>query len=79
MNGTNSLDETDSKPIQFCPVCYRKLASCLKFDPIMRYKALNEVCASFSGRFKVFEEWFGLRHQAIASILGDMKPPVNRN
>lgn len=45
MNGTISVDETDSKPIQFCPVCYRKIASCLKFDPIKRYKALTKVCS----------------------------------
>ena len=34
MLGTNHLEQTDRNPIVFCPVCYRKLWKCLKFDHV---------------------------------------------
>ena len=40
MNGSNSLTETDRKPVELCPDCLRKLAYTLKFDPVERYRAL---------------------------------------
>jgi archaemetzincin len=40
MNGSNHLENTDSRPVYFCPVCYRKLWFCLKFDHLERYKKL---------------------------------------
>ena len=44
MNGSNSAEESKDRPIQFCAVCYRKLASCINFDPLQRYQALIDVC-----------------------------------
>ena len=41
MNGSNSLAETDSAPIHFCPVCHRKLQWNIGFDPLKRYAALQ--------------------------------------
>ena len=34
MNGSNSLSETDTAPIHFCPVCQRKLSWNIGFAPL---------------------------------------------
>jgi len=41
MNGSNSLSETDSQPIHFCPVCDRKLAWNIGYDQARRYEGLR--------------------------------------
>ena len=41
MNGSNSLNESDRKPLYLCPVCLRKLQSSINFDVAERYKALK--------------------------------------
>lgn len=40
MNGSNSLDEMDRKPMHLCPVCLRKLWHAAPFDPVERYRGL---------------------------------------
>jgi archaemetzincin len=40
MNGSNSLDESDSQPIHCCPLCHDKLRHALAFDPEARFEAL---------------------------------------
>ncbi|HNY13043.1 MAG TPA: archaemetzincin [Candidatus Wallbacteria bacterium] len=40
MNGSNSMDESDSAPMFLCPVCLRKLHYAAKFDPAERYRKL---------------------------------------
>lgn len=42
MNGSNSLTESDSRPIHLCPVDLSKLHWSTGFDPIERYAALAE-------------------------------------
>ena len=42
MNGSNSLEETDSAPIHFCPLCHRKLLWNIGFDPVKRFTQLEE-------------------------------------
>lgn len=42
MNGSNSLEESDSQPMHLCPVCLRKLHVALDFDPEQRYEALEQ-------------------------------------
>lgn len=42
MNGSNSLEESDSRPIELCPICLRKLQKVIGFDYIERYKSLYE-------------------------------------
>lgn len=42
MNGSNSLDETDSAPLVLCPGCLRKLAWNRGFDVAARYDRLAE-------------------------------------
>jgi archaemetzincin len=43
MNGANHLDETDSHPLAFCPVCLRKLHSSIGFDVSERDQRLAKV------------------------------------
>lgn len=38
MNGSNHLQESDSRPLELCVVCLRKLQSNIKFDILERYK-----------------------------------------
>jgi len=40
MNGSNSLGDADSTPLDFCPVCHRKLLWNLDLDGAKRYAAL---------------------------------------
>ncbi len=40
MNGSNHLEESDSRPQALCPVCLRKLQFAVRFDPEKRYRAL---------------------------------------
>ncbi len=42
MNGSNSLLESDSRPIHLCPLCHDKLQWNMGFDEIERYKELIE-------------------------------------
>lgn len=37
MNGSNHMEESDSRPIFLCPVCLRKLQLACKFDIQHRY------------------------------------------
>ena len=43
VNGSNNLDESDSRPMQLCPVCLRKLHSTIGFDPVARDRRLIEI------------------------------------
>jgi archaemetzincin len=40
MNGANSLEEDDGKPLHLCPVCHAKLKWNVEFDDVAREKAL---------------------------------------
>jgi len=40
VNGSNSLTESDGRPIHYCPVCLAKLQKALGFDPPKRFAAL---------------------------------------
>lgn len=41
MNGSNHLQESDSRPLHLCPVCLHKLHYSIGFDIIERYKKLK--------------------------------------
>jgi len=41
MNGSNHLDEADSRPLHLCPVCLRKLQSSIQFDVVDQYRKLD--------------------------------------
>lgn len=40
MNGSNSLGEADAEPIDYCPLCHRKLLWNIGFDGVKRYTEL---------------------------------------
>ena len=42
MNGSNHLEESDSRPLSLCPVCFRKLHWSIEFDVVDRYQELLE-------------------------------------
>jgi archaemetzincin len=42
MSGTNSLDETDRRPLDTCPECTMKIAWAMPYQPAERYKNLAE-------------------------------------
>ncbi|MBE3068730.1 MAG: hypothetical protein IMZ66_00680 [Planctomycetes bacterium] len=42
MNGTNSLDESDTRPIHLCPECLRKFRWDIGFDMVERYEGLRK-------------------------------------
>jgi len=42
MSGSNSLDETDRRPLDTCPECTMKIAWALQYQPVERYKNLAE-------------------------------------
>jgi archaemetzincin len=42
MNGSNHLQESDSRPLSLCPVCLRKLQSSIRFDVAARYRRLKQ-------------------------------------
>ena len=41
MNGSNSLPESDARPMHLCPVCLKKLEWNLGFDGVERYRRLE--------------------------------------
>ncbi len=47
VNGSNNLAENDSRPMQLCPVCLRKLHAIIGFDPVDRDRKLQEVYQQF--------------------------------
>jgi len=40
INGSNHMQESDSRPIHLCPVCLRKLQYNIEFDVVKRYQKL---------------------------------------
>ena len=42
MNGSNSLEESDSQPLELCPVCLRKLQWNVGFDVAERFRGLRD-------------------------------------
>jgi archaemetzincin len=42
MNGSNSLEESDQRPLRLCPFCLKKLQWNRGFDPVKRYERLKE-------------------------------------
>jgi archaemetzincin len=47
MNGSNHREESDKKPLHFCPVCARKLAWNLQVDPVEHFKKLEVWCQKY--------------------------------
>lgn len=65
MNGSNHLQESDSRPLHFCPVCLSKLQYSVGFDVIERYRALFD----FHGKVGLAEDalWVAKRLESLVS------------
>ena len=63
MNGSNSRQESDRRPLWDCPVCLRKLTWALKIDPADRYRQLTAICKEF--RLAREEEFFAKSLKAL--------------
>lgn len=64
--GANHLEESDSQPMHFCPICLRKLYHSKKFDVYERYKKLH---AFFKQNKMTKEEnWVGKRLKRLEKI-----------
>ncbi len=64
VNGSNHLAENDSRPMQLCPVCLRKLHAIVGFDPVERDRKLQEVYQQF--QFLDEAAWIQRRLRAVA-------------
>lgn len=58
MNGSNTLEENDKKPIFMCPVCIRKLQHNIKFEFYDRLKALKNASQEIGGEFEEAAKWY---------------------
>jgi archaemetzincin len=66
MNGSNSLEESDRRPLRLCPLCLKKLQWNRKFDIIDRYEKL----LSFFGKngLKDEQSWTAKRLEGIRRL-----------
>ncbi len=44
MNGSNSQEESDSRPLYLCPACLRKLCWNLQVEPVAYLERLRGFC-----------------------------------
>ncbi|MFP3866857.1 MAG: archaemetzincin [Desulfobacteraceae bacterium] len=66
MNGSNHLQESDSRPLHLCPVCLRKLQYSIGFEVVDRYHRLLPLCQGLG--FTDEAQWLKTR---LARILKD--------
>lgn len=59
MNGSNHLEESDARPLSFCPVCLRKLQYSVGFDMVERYQKLFDFYKTMG--FENEAEWVSRR------------------
>ncbi|CAH1274292.1 AMZ2 [Branchiostoma lanceolatum] len=48
INGSNSRDESDRRPVDLCPICLRKLQEAVDFRLAVRFRAMLEYCTKES-------------------------------
>ncbi len=65
MNGSNHLQESDSRPPFLCPVCLRKLQSSIGFDIVLRYERMLKFYRVAG--FRPEEQWIVNRLRKISS------------
>jgi archaemetzincin len=63
MNGSNHLQESDSRPLSLCPVCLRKLQSSIGFDVAARYHRLQQFYSNVGFNFE--QKWVTRRLEKI--------------
>ena len=65
MSGSNSLEESDRRPLHLCPICLKKLQWNRGFDTIKRYEGLREFLRNQD--LKEEAAWISLRLKRIGS------------
>jgi len=65
MNGSNHLQESDSRPQFLCPVCLHKLHSSIRFDVVLRYERMLKFCRRMG--FAPEAQWIANRLRKISS------------
>lgn len=68
MNGSNSLEESDSQPLWLCPVCASKLTWNRGFDPLARYQKLDGFFREIG--LTAEADWYRARAAEMARRLG---------
>lgn len=63
MNGSNHLQESDSRPLLLCPVCLSKLQSSIGFDVAARYNRLQQFYSNVGFIFE--QDWVTRRLKKI--------------
>ena len=61
MCGSNSLGESDGRPLAFCPECMAKVCWATRADPAARYQKLLEFCK----RNALKAEFYAKLHKAL--------------
>ncbi|MDF1660990.1 MAG: archaemetzincin [Planctomycetota bacterium] len=64
--GANHLEESDSQPMHFCPICLRKLYHSKKFNVYERYKKLHAFFKK--NKLKKEEKWVGMRLKRLDKV-----------
>jgi archaemetzincin len=65
MNGSNHLQESDSRPLSLCPVCLHKLHHTIRFDVATRYRHLLQFYRRIGLKYEV--DWVSGRLKKIES------------
>jgi archaemetzincin len=68
LNGSNHLQESDSRPLSLCPVCLRKLQYSIGFDVVARYRQLFDFYRKVA--FEPEARWVATRLGRIAGHEG---------
>jgi archaemetzincin len=66
MNGSNSLDETDSTPLHLCPICTRKLEWNIGFNAVKQYEQLTELYKKYD--LKSEADWQAARLERFKAL-----------
>lgn len=75
MNGSNHLEESDSRPLHLCPVCLRKLHHAVEFDPADRYARL--LAFARSATFEDEAQWLAGRLAHVRDQAGSSREVSN--
>jgi archaemetzincin len=70
MNGSNHLQESDSRPLSLCPVCLHKLQHSIGFDVATRYHHLLRFYRRIGLKYEV--DWMSRR---LKKIEGSKRAP----
>jgi len=71
LNGSNSLAESDGRPLALCPECLAKVCWASGADPVRRYQKLAEFCRAHG--LKAEGDFYEKSLKALAAALSEKK------